>query len=465
VTSRRRALVLAVLALVAFAHAAFFIEHMRPDREQFWAAAPASAGGYSALARNILQGAYTQDAAAGTPAARPDTQRTPGYPLYVSGVYAVFGVDDGAVLWSHAVMFVLACLGVYALGRRVGGDRVGIVAGFFTALYAPIPKYGGMVWAEMLTTLLQVVALLLLAMALSRRSLPLYGAAGAVFGLLALTRPAFIFEPLLLMALVVLWAWRAGEPRAGVAAAATVLAVWALVLAPWAIFNYVRFGKATPTVVRTFGKQIWYGYWVSKFPTRVLIGLEDVVVRVKRGEAAPQEVPALVRPLGGAQDLMEQFVEEYVWQPPLTEPGANGKVVQDMLKDRYYFERARDHIAGDVVSYVKNQLFFVSFKYWAGEIPVRLLLIRHVPRAVIYAGFLVQAALVALAVVGAWRLRRRPMMLALVAAPLVYLYVIHLPFHLEPRYSVPVKPLLLVLAASGAVALLPRRFADAEARA
>jgi hypothetical protein len=85
----RRAVILVALCIVAFAHAAFFIFHMRPDREGFWAAPPQSAGGYQWLARNLLHGRYTQEQDVRGPAT-PDSQRTPGYPLFVAFIFVFF---------------------------------------------------------------------------------------------------------------------------------------------------------------------------------------------------------------------------------------------------------------------------------------------------------------------------------------------------------------------------------------
>ncbi len=448
---------MAVIALVAFLHAAFFIRHMQPDREGFFAVPPQSAGGYEWIARNLLRGAYSQEQAAGG-AVTPDTQRTPGYPLFLAVIYLLFGIGDTPVLWIQAGLFVLTSLGLYYLGWRLEGRSLALLAGLATALYAPIPKYGGMPWSEMLTTFLQVFGIVTLVVAVARMSLRWFGLAGVILGFLGLTRPTFVYEPLLLAGVLTVLQWRSVPRMRMVQSVAVFLCGWLLMITPWAAFNYVRFGKLTPTVVRTVGKQIWYGYWVGKFPTMTLIQLDDVVWRLKKGEYQREQVPAVVASLNGDHDLMLQYIDEYISKGhyPGIPRTPEEKVRENLLKDQYYLERALDHIRQDPLNYLRTQLFFVSFKFWAGEIPVRLTLIGKLPRPVIYGFFLLQVGLLALAVVGGWRLRTKPLFLALVLSPLLYLYLVHLPFHVEPRYSIPVKPLLLLLAAGGLLELRDR---------
>lgn len=450
---------LLLIALVAFLHAGFFIFHMQPDREVFFAAPPQSAGGYEWIARNLLRGVYSQEQATTGPVT-PDTQRTPGYPLFLAIVYVFFGVNDTPVLWIQACLFVLICLGLYHLGRRMSGRSLGLLAGLATALYAPIPKYGGMPWSEMLTTFLQVFGIVTLVVAVQRASARWFALAGATLGFLGLTRPTFVYEPLLLAAVLAVLQWRSVQRAQLVKYVAVFLIGWLVVISPWAAFNYIRFGKPTPTVVRTIGKQIWYGYWVGKFPTMTLIQLDDVVWRLKKGEYKREQVPDVIRPLGGDQALMLQYIDEYTSKGHFsgTPSTPEEKVRENMLKDQFYLDRALDHIRHDPLTYLRTQLFFVSFKFWAGEIPVRLTLIGKLPRAVIYASFLAQVTLLLLAIAGCWRLRATPILLALVLVPLLYLYLVHLPFHVEPRYSIPVKPFLLLLAAGGLLEMRDRFF-------
>jgi hypothetical protein len=88
---------------------------------------------------------------------------------------------------------------------------------------------------------------------------------------------------------------------------------------------------------------------------------------------------------------------------------------------------------------------------WAAEIPVRYTLINRLPTIVIRVIWLLQVILLAVAAAGAVHLVRtgRRLDAALLVLPLIYVTAVHLPLLCEARQSLPVKPLVIVLAAIG----------------
>jgi hypothetical protein len=89
-----------------------------------------------------------------------------------------------------------------------------------------------------------------------------------------------------------------------------------------------------------------------------------------------------------------------------------------------------------------------TFVLWAAEIPIRASDINSVRPILIRAMWLIQAVTMALALIGlAFVARRRG---ALEAAPMaaliVYITALHVPFLAEARYSLPAKPAILILA-------------------
>jgi 4-amino-4-deoxy-L-arabinose transferase-like glycosyltransferase len=147
--------------------------------------------------------------------------------------------------YTMVVLGTLLVLLVGLLGRRVGGDTVGLVAAGIAAVSPNIWVNDGLVMSETITGL-TVVGAMLLALELRRRPTPFVAAAlGFVCGLAALARAEMVlFIPLLAIAipLTIQLAWR---ERAGLAAIAFGLAV--LTLAPWVAFNMARFDQPTWT--------------------------------------------------------------------------------------------------------------------------------------------------------------------------------------------------------------------------
>src|SRR4051812_25845136 len=173
----------------------------------------------------------------------PTAAHPPLYPTLLAALSAV-GLDGllahralGAFLGG--VTIVLIAL----IGRRVGGERVGLVAALVAALYPLLVAADGAPMSESLYGLL-IAACLLAALALrdARRDAPggrpvwLAAALGALIGLAALTRS----EALLLLGLLGLpLTWRAWRP------ALALVVACVLVLAPWTIRNWSAFDRFT----------------------------------------------------------------------------------------------------------------------------------------------------------------------------------------------------------------------------
>src|SRR5258705_10188036 len=99
---RRLLVVCALLFLVAFAFrfsVARYLPNDTPDDGKI----------YAQMARNVLeQHVYSADA---EPPYNPSLIRLPGYPLFLAGVYSLFGhTNNGAVRITQAVLDTAACI-------------------------------------------------------------------------------------------------------------------------------------------------------------------------------------------------------------------------------------------------------------------------------------------------------------------------------------------------------------------
>ena len=167
----------------------------------------------------------------------PTAFHAPLFP-WLLAVVSELGADS-----SRAHQAVASALGAGTvaiaglIGRRLGGDRLGLVAAAAAAVYLPLAINDSFVMSESLYGLL-VAATLLLALRLierpsGRRALAL----GAALGLASLTRT----EALLLAALLVPVVWAAGERRGrNLALVAAGLAVLVL---PWCVRNSLVFDR------------------------------------------------------------------------------------------------------------------------------------------------------------------------------------------------------------------------------
>ena len=134
------------------------------------------------------------------------------------------------------------------LGRRIGGDRVGLLAALLAALYPNLWVNDGLVMSETVTGV-TVVGALLLAYALRARPRTTTALlCGAVCGLAALARAELIlFVPLLAVPAAI--AARGLNRKEHLRLAAFAVAAAALVVGPWVLYNVSRFKE--PTFIST----------------------------------------------------------------------------------------------------------------------------------------------------------------------------------------------------------------------
>lgn len=172
---------------------------------------------------------------------RPSASHPPLYSILLSGLYVLGG--HGALVQRSLglVLGTVTLVLVGLLGRRAGGERLGVVAALLYAVYPVMIAVDGDLMSEVLYGPL-IAGMLLAAFALydhpsTRRAIIL----GALIGLASLTRTeALLFVPFLLGPV----AWRArptGRSRGALAGVGLLACV--VVLAPWLIRNESAFGR------------------------------------------------------------------------------------------------------------------------------------------------------------------------------------------------------------------------------
>jgi 4-amino-4-deoxy-L-arabinose transferase-like glycosyltransferase len=223
---------LALLSASALAVRLFYIFVIAPE--------PVGVGGdasfYHSAANLIAQGHFYERRIFGH--AHQTALHPPLYSLLLSVVALLGGVHllpqrlVGLFLGSASV----ALIGV--LGKRIDGERTGLIASGLAIVYPPFVTADGSVMSEPLYVLLVLVALLLATDLVRAPGVRRSVAIGAVIGLTVLTRTDGVF-------LVPLLAWPAvWKPLVGRATRMlAVAAAAALVVAPWVIRNEVVFHK------------------------------------------------------------------------------------------------------------------------------------------------------------------------------------------------------------------------------
>jgi 4-amino-4-deoxy-L-arabinose transferase-like glycosyltransferase len=171
-------------------------------------------------------------------------------PLYsvVLTLTALVGLDSADAFRLAGSVFgagTIALVGL--LGRRLAGDRAGLIAAGIAAVYPTLIAADGALMSETLYGLLTAASLLA---AYRLVDAPGAGRAAVLGGLVALTAltrgEALVLLPLVLIPVV----WRRGAwQRDGLRAAAIALVAFLIVLTPWTARNWIVFNR--PVAIAT----------------------------------------------------------------------------------------------------------------------------------------------------------------------------------------------------------------------
>jgi hypothetical protein len=208
----------------------------------------------------------------------PTAWLTPVYPLLVAGIFKVFGLYTLraflACVYLNILFEVLACIPIFAVGRKLGGMALGAGAAWLWAVFPNgviIPFEW--VWDTCLSALLGATILwatlkldetrrLDQARTLDRTRQPPvrhWVAYGLLWGFTLLTNPTFFSVLPFLLAWLGYRARRRGESRVRwLGRPAWALVVATLCCVPWTIRNYERFGVFVP-LRSNLGVELWLG--------------------------------------------------------------------------------------------------------------------------------------------------------------------------------------------------------------
>ena len=168
----------------------------------------------------------------------------PAYPIVLGGLWKVIGVSLTSAKVFNAVLGALAIPFVYDLGRRIFDRRVGLLAAGLFAVFPNAIAWTPLLFPEELFVLLFVAALwVILAFPIAERGrwVPV-AAFGALVAVATLARgQGAALIPIALL----YWLMRAGW-RPALRSTAVALLAAAVVIAPWTIRNWVELDAFVP---------------------------------------------------------------------------------------------------------------------------------------------------------------------------------------------------------------------------
>jgi 4-amino-4-deoxy-L-arabinose transferase-like glycosyltransferase len=349
--------------------------------------------------------------------------RAPLYPVVLAAVYAVFGHSFLAMRLVEALISVLLCWLVYKMADTLFGARIAWWATLLSAVFPHFILLAGILYPTNLFTLFLFSALFFLWYGRHSGQKKMVMLSAVLAGLAGLTVASMFF-------ILPFWLlWLLWEKRAqGLHDVALYAIVLALVLAPWTVRNYAKYGRLT---------------LVQPLPHTVLPNLQDHTAQEQEVAGGFQTTVTYFKehPTGTDQDGLGKTLLHYLQHPwgalghLLTELGHFWALYPDRL------DTARDAYRASI--HERDQRMETGGSIW---------------RYIKWPSILVMAPLFACAIVGvpiAWRRHRSAALLLLLT---IFSFAVgYSMIYSEVRYRIPVEPVLLIFAAIGLDRLMARR--------
>jgi 4-amino-4-deoxy-L-arabinose transferase-like glycosyltransferase len=358
-----------------------------------------------AVAWNLAQGnGFT--ASQGVPLV-PGVLRTPGYPAFLAVVYYLFGHSYTAAFVFQALVDALSAVLITLIGLRLMSPGVALTGGILYATYPYSAFFCGVLSQDILLTLTVLVVLYLTARVdPARPRLSQWLLVGLAIGAAALVKSFMILlalVPALLVLLVV------SGVRRRIAALAMVGIGAALMVSPWVVRNYVVFRSFPPLAVGGTGSNL----------RLILVELE-----------------------GGEQALINQLT------PPRFDPAVSSRYLDEFVDGAALIARERDLFRQSYPEIIKRwpRYLLVSL----GHIP-RLWLTKHtIGHGSTTATIAFGLSLLYLipAIVGIFLARSRWRQLLPALGGIIVVTLIYAPYTAEARYTLPVRPVMMLFVAS-----------------
>lgn len=182
--------------------------------------------------------------------------RPPLYPLFLSGVYYMFGDGYWPIRIIQSILDALTCIMVYFLGKRVLNEQTGKISSFICTIYPFFIFFAGFELTETLFIFLLVMTLLFLIKTFEQPLHKYFIMDGILLGLSTLCRPVIVgFIPFALIGIGV--NLQVTKKKMFLSFGYTVL-LFIFILSPWIIRNFLHFKKFLPLTTYS-GRVLWEG--------------------------------------------------------------------------------------------------------------------------------------------------------------------------------------------------------------
>jgi 4-amino-4-deoxy-L-arabinose transferase-like glycosyltransferase len=427
----RNGVVVGAFAGLAFVQTLAYFVYLRDDPGNYnGAGASGDQVAYIDLAQQILHGTW-----------QGAVHYMPGLPAFIALCQVFIGDPRLGVAVVQAVVFGAVVVLAARLASRAFGADSGPWAAGLVGLNPALGYYA----AQALTEFLSAAALLALVgviFAWSRAPrLRTAALAGGLVGAAAYLRAEYLGLAVL-FGLILSWLGRRESTPNVLAHAGTLVAVSALVMAPWVIRYAVVTGTPALYNESPFSNLVLMGTWFRVFDEQTFSELQQI-------ESAPgprEEAIQRAATVGPRPELSQRYMEQVrgPYERPLPET----------------LGLAWGNIQLNSRQYLVNHAVLAPILIWAGHTPVRQADAPHLPASGRYAVWAVEFGLLLLALWEAVRALRDPDTFGLGVSFLcvvLFLTAVHVVLAVDERFTTPALPLIGLFAGARVASLSSAR--------
>lgn len=355
---------------------------------------------FDTTAQNVVQGhGFSRIPNSSVPMIR----RVPLYPLFLALIYRTWGHSFGAVRALQILLVALTALIGYLMARMIFKGKFAFLSFFLIGFWPPLIVFSTRIMSEVLNTFLLSLSILCLVMLLHRRSIILAFASGLFIGITTLCKATTALFPFFVFLFLIL-VYR--SKKQALCHGLILILAAAIAISPWTIRNYLQFKSFIPVQLG-----VSPGFWVGT----------DIS---KRGRWPGEEGM-----------LHHQFSKGLREDHPYVEKFYLSKAINNI----------KENPAGYLILLVKK-----AGGFWrrpsvgaVEKFGLKKILLRG-------SNYLLHYLAIAFGIIGSILVVKRKILLAYPLILIIFYYTImHALLFVEPRYHIPVLPVLIVLATYG----------------
>jgi len=202
----------------------------------------ADARQYVVYAYNLFNGTFSKDLPNGSAIPRPDSFRSPGYPLFIVLVFALGG-DTENVVYAQAVLSALAVLITFGIGIQFLPLWGSVFASVLVAISPHLISTASYILTETLFSFTFLLSIFLFILASKKHSTLLFTGSGLLFGYTYLINQTAIFIPFLFIFLLLVRRIRGNKLLPKIV---LFMVIYSVFPAGWALRNTVSLSPHAP---------------------------------------------------------------------------------------------------------------------------------------------------------------------------------------------------------------------------